>query len=174
VTCSRSSPVSVGFGSMTGRDPERITRVVLAALQRAGQRGVLLTGWGGLRAVDLPRDVFVADAAPHDWLFPRMAAVVHHGGSGTTAAGLRAGGPAVLVPFGGDQFLWGRRIHALNVGPAPIPRSQLNVERLAAALALACDAAARERAVALGERIRAEDGVGRAVEVVGARAGRPR
>lgn len=161
-------PVYVGFGSMTGRDPERIASITLEALARAGQRGVLATGWGGLRLGDLPRDVFTIDAVPHDWLLPHMAAVVHHGGSGTTAAGLRAGAPSILVPFGGDQYLWGRRVHALGVGPAPIVRPALTAERLAAGLRRATgDAEMRARAAALGECLRAEDGVARAVAVLG-------
>jgi sterol 3beta-glucosyltransferase len=160
-------PVYVGFGSMTGRDPERITGIVLDALRRSGQRGILLTGWGGIRPSDLPNDVLKIDAAPHDWLFPHMAAVVHHGGSGTTAAGLRAGVPSILVPFGGDQYLWGRCIHRLGVGPEPIRRKRLTVERLAAAIQLATsDESMQARAAALGEKIRAEDGVGQAVRIM--------
>jgi sterol 3beta-glucosyltransferase len=160
-------PVYVGFGSMTGRDPERIAAIVLEALRLSGQRGLLLTGWGGLSASDLPDGVFKIDSAPHDWLFPRMAAVVHHGGSGTTAAGLRAGVPSILVPFGGDQPLWGRCIRELGVGPSPIPRRKLTAERLARAIRLAVgDGAMRAKARALGEKIRAEDGVGQAVAII--------
>jgi UDP:flavonoid glycosyltransferase YjiC (YdhE family) len=160
-------PVCVGFGSMADGDAEQATAVVLKALAATGQRAVLLTGWGALSP---PRDrdrVFVTDAVPHDWLFPRAAALVHHGGAGTTAAGLRAGIPALVVPFAGDQFLWGRRLFALGVGPRPIPRRQLAAEPLAAALrALADDQAMRRRAAALGADIRAEDGVARAVRLI--------
>ena len=101
---------------------------------------------------------------PFDWLFPRVAAVVHHGGAGTTAASLRAGLPTIVVPFFLDQFYWGRRVFELGVGPRPIPRKRLEAETLAAALRLATgDAGMRERAAALSRRIRAEDGVARAV-----------
>ncbi|MCB9126030.1 MAG: hypothetical protein H6643_16160 [Caldilineaceae bacterium] len=107
------------------------------------------------------------DAAPHSWLFPRMAAVVHHGGAGTTAEGLRAGVPAVVVPFLFDQPFWGARIEALGVGPAPIPRKKLTAARLAGAIhRAASDAAMQARARACGEAIRAEDGVAGAVAVV--------
>src|SRR5690606_35862025 len=127
-------PVYIGFGSMAGRDPEAMTALVVEALALCGRRGLLLTGWGGLHAGAVPESIFVLDAAPHSWLFPRMAAVVHHGGAGTTAEGLRAGVPAVVVPFLFDQPFWGARIEALGVGPAPIPRKQLTAARLAGAI----------------------------------------
>ena len=160
-------PVYIGFGSMTGRNPEQMTDIVLEALKRSGQRGLLLSGWGGISVSNLPDHVFKVDSAPHDWLFPRMAAVIHHGGSGTTAAGLRAGVPSIIVPFGGDQFLWGRRIRALGIGPEPIPRKRLTAERLNRAIGMATDnQAMRQKAAALGERIRAEDGIGQAVAII--------
>ncbi len=161
-------PVYVGFGSMSSRDPERITGIVLDALRLAGQRGVIATGWGGINAADLPDDVFLLQSCPHDWLFPRMAAVVHHGGAGTTGAGLRAGVPAVTVPFFGDQAFWGRRVRALGAGPQPVPRRALRVDRLADAIRVAVThTPIRDRAAALGAHIRTEDGVGRAVAVIG-------
>lgn len=160
-------PVYVGFGSMSGRDPIRTTRTVVDALQQAGLRGVLASGWGGMTSVDLPGTVFHLDEVPHDWLFPRVAAVVHHGGAGTTAAGLRAGRPTVICSFFGDQPFWGRRVHELGVGSAPIPQKKLTAERLAAALReVTASPSVRVRAEALGERIRRDDGVARAVAVV--------
>lgn len=160
-------PVYVGFGSMNDRDPERVSGMVLDALRRAGLRGVLNTGWGGMSQTDTPDDVSVLHDIPHDWLFPRVAAVVHHGGVGTTAAGLRAGVPSVIVPFFGDQPFWAGRVHALGVGPAPLPRQRLSADRLAFALRIATtNQGMRARAAALGARLRAEDGVGAAVHVV--------
>ena len=162
-------PVYVGFGSVIiqERAAKRLTGIALEALTRTGQRGLLLTGWGGLVETDLPDDVLAIDFAPFDWLFPRMVALVHHGGMGTTAAGLRAGVPAVVVPFTADQPFWGRRIHQLGVGPRPIPRKKLTAEGLAEAIrAMTGDQGMRQRAARLGERVRAEDGVQRAVEVV--------
>jgi sterol 3beta-glucosyltransferase len=115
----------------------------------------------------VPDSVFVIDSVPHAWLFPRAAAVVHHGGAGTTAAGLRAGVPSVIVPFFGDQPFWGQRVAQLGVGPAPIPRRELTVERLAQAIHEAVtDPAMRQRAAHLGSNIRAEDGIARAVAVI--------
>jgi UDP:flavonoid glycosyltransferase YjiC (YdhE family) len=159
-------PVYVGFGSMTPRNAARLTRIALEALERAGQRGVLLKGWGALGEGELPPWAHVVDDVPHEWLFPRMAAVVHHGGAGTTGAGLRAGVPSILTPLGFDQPFWAGRVAALGVGPAPISRRSMSAPRLATAIAAAVnDGGMRERAAELGERIRAEDGVGRAVEL---------
>lgn len=160
-------PVYIGFGSMSNRDPEQTANLVVEALQRTGQRAVVLSGWGGLRKADLPESVFMIDSVPHAWLFPRVAAVVHHGGAGTTAAGLRAGVPSIIIPFFGDQPFWGWRIARAGVGPEPIARKSLSVERLAAALKIAVeDAEMRRKAEQLGEKIREEDGVGRAVQVI--------
>lgn len=162
---AREGPVvSIGFGSMTGEDPARFTASVLSAVRAAGLRAVLLSGWGGLASIPEADDMFVADAVPHDWLFPRVAAAVHHGGAGTTGAALRAGIPAIVIPFGADQPFWGGRVSALGAGPTPIPRRQLTSERLAAALSdTLADTAMRSRAAAFGAEIQAEDGVAAAV-----------
>lgn len=161
------APVYVGFGSMIPRDAETLTRVVIRALAKAGQRGVLMTGWAGLSQEDLPYDVFKTDSIPHDWLFPRMAAVVHHGGAGTTAAGLRAGVPSVVVPFFADQPFWAHRLHVMGVAPSPIPHKRLTEDRLASAIREATGKEEmRKRAAAVGEQIRTEDGVARAVEII--------
>ena len=160
-------PIFVGFGSMSPRNPEALTRVVVQALAHTGQRAILLSGWGELGGIDLPDTVFKLESAPFAWLFPRMAAVVHHGGAGTTSAGLRAGVPSIIVPFFADQPFWGRRVADLGVGPQPIPRKQLTADRLAQAIEIAVtDQAMRQRAAELGTKIRAEDGLARAVEVV--------
>lgn len=160
-------PVYVGFGSMAQRDPQRVTQVTLAALERAGLRAVFASGWGGLSASDLPETVLSIEAAPHDWLFPQVAAVVHHGGAGTTAAGLRAGKPSIVCSFFGDQAFWGARVHALGVGPRPVSVKKLNTDWLAQALTAATsDPTQRQRAADLGRDIQAEDGIGRAVDII--------
>jgi len=164
-------PVYVGSGSMPSHDPKQMAALATRALRLAGQRGLLFTGLGvagrGMQQPGSAEDVFSLESAPHDWLFPRMAAVVHHGGAGTTAAGLRVGVPSILVPIVADQLLWAQRAGALGVGPKPIPRSRLTAERLAEAITQAeNDPELRQRAAALGEKIRAEDGVGEALRII--------
>jgi UDP:flavonoid glycosyltransferase YjiC (YdhE family) len=160
-------PVYVGFGSMSSRNPEQTADLVLQALARTQQRAIILSGWSGLHKADLPDSVFMLDSIPFSWLFPRVAAIVHHGGAGTTAAGLRAGVPSVVIPFFGDQPFWGQRVAELGVGPEPIPRRKLTVERLAQAIQEALtDQTMRQRAANLGSKIQAEDGIARAVALV--------
>lgn len=160
-------PVYVGFGSMTSRDPVETSGLIVAALKQAGQRGVLLSGWGGLSAETLPDSVHLIRSTSHQWLLPQMAAVVHHGGAGTTAAGLRSGLPSVVVPFFGDQPFWADRVHKLGVGPQPIPRQALSAEKLARAIDRAVtDRAMRQQAATLGATIDAEAGVANAVRVL--------
>ncbi len=160
-------PVYIGFGSMASRRAEEMTQIALQALKQSGQRGLLASGWGGITQRDLPDDVFLIDSAPHNWLFPRMAAVVHHGGAGTTGAGLRAGVPSILVPHFGDQNFWGTTVNNLGVGTKPIPRKRLTASKLEAAIRRAVtDAGIIRRATTLGEQIRQEDGVASAVRVV--------
>lgn len=164
---SGAPPVYIGFGSMSNRDPRGTTRIMIEALRKTGQRGIIHSGWAGLHAEELPSEVYLLDSAPHGWLFPRMAAVIHHGGAGTTAAALRAGVPSAIVAHMGDQPYWGRRVYELGVGVAPIRRRQLTTERLTEMIhSLTGDAALRGRAAAFGGRIRAEDGVGNAVRLI--------
>ncbi len=160
-------PVYIGFGSMSSRKPEETTELVVKALEKTNQRALLFSGWGGLHREDLPDSVFMIDSVPHAWLFPHVAAVVHHGGAGTIAAGLRAGMPSIVIPFFGDQPFWGKRVHDLGVGPAPIPRSKLTVDRLAQAIQEAVtNKAMRQRAADLGAKIQTEDGIANAVELI--------
>jgi sterol 3beta-glucosyltransferase len=160
-------PVCVGFSSLVEDNPRRSTRVVLEALELSGQRAVLLSGWSGLGNVSLPKTTYCLNAIPHSWLFPKTAAVVHHGGMGTTAAGLRAGVPSVILPQMFDQPFWARRVEQLGVGVRCASFSKVTATELAAALdKVTTNTALRHRAAALGERIRAEDGVGQAVAVI--------
>jgi UDP:flavonoid glycosyltransferase YjiC (YdhE family) len=150
-------PVFVGLGSATVPDPARTSAEIVRALRRAGLRGVVQRGWADLTATG--DDILTVGEVPHSALFPRMAAVVHHAGAGTTAAGLRAGVPAVPVPIQFDERFWAARLVALGVAPCAVPLGRLSADALAAALVRATrDAGHRERAQALGVRIRAEDG----------------
>ena len=161
-------PVYVGFGSVG--NPTRAaqtTQLVIEALKRSGQRGVLATGWNAMTRVEEPvKDMFFLDSAPHSWLFPRMAAVVHHGGAGTTAAGFRAGVASVILPFGNDQFAWGRRTYELGVSARPIPQKNLTVENLSSAIRAALAPAVQSAASELGTKIRSERGAEKAAQIV--------
>ncbi|MCT9077998.1 glycosyltransferase [Streptomyces fulvoviolaceus] len=158
-------PVYVGLGSATVPDPERLSADIVRALRRAGLRGVIQQGWAGLAAEG--DDMLTVAEVAHSALFPRMAAVVHHAGAGTTAAGLRAGVPAVPVPIQFDGGFWSARLVALGVAPRAVPLRRLTTDTLASALARATrDAGYRERAQALGVRIRGEDGVAPVLEAV--------
>ena len=159
-------PVYMGFGSMSNKNPGATTQIMIDALQQSGKRGIIYSGWAGLNADNLPDDIFILDGAPHDWLFPRMAGVIHHGGAGTSAAGIRAGVPTTIVSHMADQPYWGRRVHELGVGAKFIRRHELTTERLTQAIHEMTDNPnITKNAVALGEKIRQEDGVAEAVKV---------
>jgi UDP:flavonoid glycosyltransferase YjiC (YdhE family) len=160
-----SAPVYIGFGSMTAKDPERRTSVVLDAVRRSGVRAVLSAGWAGLgRGLSLPPDCLLVGAVSHAALFPRCAAIVHHGGSGTTAAAALAGRPQVVVPHLLDQYYFSHRVAVAGLGPRPVPVNALSGPRLAAAIDQAChDTAITERAEAVGRKLQARDGLAEAV-----------
>ena len=164
---SRPGPVfSVGFGSMASQDPQALTLLIRGAARDAGVRLILISGWGGLVGTAGERDCCSVDAIPHDWLFARMAGVVHHGGAGTTGAAFLAGVPALVVPFTMDQPFWGQRVLALGTGPKPIPRSRLTRNNLAAAFGrMVEDQVMRRRAASLGILTRADNGVAKAVSI---------
>jgi sterol 3beta-glucosyltransferase len=158
-------PVFIGFGSMNNIAARKLTDIVLQALELTGQRGLLATGWGGMGDADLPDTAFRLEDVPHDWLFERVKAAIHHGGAGTTSASLRAGVPTLVVPFFADQPFWGWSVAELGVGPEPISPRSLGVEQLAGAIRrITSDRGMRARAAALGQRIRNENGIERAVE----------
>ena len=164
---SGSPPVYIGFGSMSNRNPEQTADLIIQALSRVKQRAILLSGWGGLQTTNLHESIFMIDSIPHSWLFPRVSAVVHHGGASTTAAGLNAGVPSVIIPFFGDQPFWGQRIADLGVGSKPIPRKKLTAERLATAIQeVVTNQDMRQRAAKLGEQIQTENGIESAVKII--------
>jgi sterol 3beta-glucosyltransferase len=163
-------PVAIALGAMSlggGPDALESVQLILDALRQAKVRAVV-QGWEeAIATLDLPATVYRLGAVPHSWLFQRVCAVVHHGGFGTTAAALRAGVPAVVIPHIIDQLFWGERVHVLGVGPAAIPRARLSVDHLAQALVQATrDQAMRARAAELGAQIRAERGIQHAVQLI--------
>jgi sterol 3beta-glucosyltransferase len=160
-------PVYIGFGSANPRDTRRLEAIAHEAVQSTGQRCVLSLGGGKPNPEAGSGAVFAADSIPHRWLFPRTCAVVHHGGAGTTGAGLRAGIPNILIPHTADQPFWANRVRRLGAGPAPISLGKLTAGRLVAAIDEALhDAAMRTRCQELGAEIDAEDGVEKAVRIV--------
>jgi len=153
-------PVYIGFGSIVVDDPDAMTKLIFEAVKMTGQRALVSKGWGGLGAdsLGIPEGVFMLGNVPHDWLFKHVSCVVHHGGAGTTAAGIALGKPTVVVPFFGDQPFWGTMIAKAGAGPLPIPYKHLTAEKLASAIMEALKPAALERAQELGKRMGSEKG----------------
>jgi UDP:flavonoid glycosyltransferase YjiC (YdhE family) len=153
-------PVYIGFGSIVVDDPNAMTKLIFEAIKKTGVRALVSKGWGGLGADELgvPDGVFMLGNVPHDWLFKHVSCVVHHGGAGTTAAGIALGRPTVVVPFFGDQPFWGAMIARAGAGPPPIPFKQLTADKLAEALLEALKPTTLERAQELGARIGEEKG----------------
>lgn len=158
-------PVCISFGSMINRKAEYIDQIVRKALRRTDNRGIILSGWSGIKQ-QASDDLFYLESAPHDWLLPKCKLVIHHGGAGTTSAGLRAGIPAIVIPFTADQPFWGNGVHAIGVGPKPILVKNISVKKIIQAIAEAESNALRERAQVVGQRIRSEDGVMVAIKLI--------
>jgi sterol 3beta-glucosyltransferase len=149
-------PVYVGFGSMFDKaDTEKVGRTVIEALTLAGKRGIL-GGMSGLN--NLPDNIITVENVPHTWLFPRMAAVCHHGGAGTSAAGFQAGVPSIIVPFALDQFAWAQRAYDLGIGSKPLPFRKFNAKGLAEAIRFATRPEICAKAIAIGQLITTENG----------------
>jgi sterol 3beta-glucosyltransferase len=162
-------PVYFGFGSMgdAASLADQTTEVVIKALKRSGQRGIFATGLNGMSRIEnFPEEVFILDSAPHSWLFPQVAAVVHHGGAGTTAAGLRAGVPSIIIPYSNDQFAWGRRVFELGVGSKPIPRKKLTAENLSDAINFVLTGEITATSKELGRKIQNENGSEKAAKII--------
>lgn len=166
--------VYVGFGSMGfGGSAEERGRLLVDALQEAGVRAVVSTGWGGVRP-EASDGIHLVGDVPHEQLFPLVDAVVHHGGAGTTAACLRAGRPTLICPMLGDQPFWGRRVHDVGAGPEPLPLRRARTRDLAERIRrLVGEVGFAQRAGELAARITQEDGTGEAVRILesGARTG---
>lgn len=159
-------PVYVGFGSMPSQDAELLTQHVVEALDKANQRGIIATGWSGLSSKDLPSQHFALESAPHSWLFQRCAAVVHHGGAGTTHEGLRWGRSSIICPVFGDQPYWAHLVAQLGAGPAPLRQKKITPDALARRLSQALEPAVRDRAEQVGLVLRQEGGARRAADII--------
>ncbi|TYT26627.1 glycosyltransferase family 1 protein [Luteimonas viscosa] len=157
-------PVYVGFGSMTGFDNARLLDAVVGAV--GGRRALFHPGWSGIDAAQLPANFHAVGHVPHDWLLPRTALAIHHGGSGTTHSACRAGVPSVIVPFAGDQFFWNARLRQAGVMRHALRGSTITAARLGEAIAFAGSEDARRQAASLGERMQGEDGCAEAVALV--------
>lgn len=159
-------PIYIGFGSIVVDDPDRFTAIIFEAVVKAGVRALVSKGWGGLGAGDVPPNVYLLDNSPHDWIFPRVSAVIHHGGAGTTAIGLKCGRPTMIVPFFGDQPFWAERIAKANAGYyEPVPYKRLTVDKLVDGIRVLLSPEIRKNAQKLAEGIAREgDGARNAVE----------
>jgi sterol 3beta-glucosyltransferase len=168
-------PLYIGFGSMTGKDPALLARMAVDAVTRTKQRALLASGWGAMArdAVDLPSSIFPIEDVPHAWLFPRVLAVVHHGGAGTTAAGLRAARPTLVTAFFGDQPYFGTRVWRIGAGPRPILKKQLTADTLARGIEdLLGTESYATRSAEIAERLATEDGAGTAADRIAAHVSR--
>lgn len=162
-----SAPIYIGFGSMRSYQPSETVELVEEALTQIGQRGILLVDPDAYSTHRRSDTLYLTNETAHDWLFPQMQAIVHHGGAGTTAASLRTGLPTVVVPSIAEQFFWGSLVARLGLGPYPISRTQLTARKLAQRLeAVLRNTEMKQRARELGKRLRSENGVERAVKVI--------
>jgi sterol 3beta-glucosyltransferase len=157
-------PIYIGFGSMAGLDRYRLMEALAAAV--AGRRVLLYPGWSRVDTSEPPKDFFVVGETPHDWLFPHMSMIVHHGGSGTTHSAVRAGVPSVVVPFAGDQFFWADRLEKLGIAGEPVMSKRIRSSAIAQCVAFADRDDVRARASQLGARMAAENGLGEAVNAI--------
>ncbi|KAJ7864969.1 hypothetical protein B0H14DRAFT_2574106 [Mycena olivaceomarginata] len=155
-------PVYIGFGSIVIDDPARMSSILLGAVHAIGVRAIISRGWSKLDGPPLPNVFYLGDC-PHEWLFQHVAAVVHHGGAGTTACGLLNGKPTTIVPFFGDQPFWGNMVAAAGAGPKPIHHKKLNVKTLATAIAFCLTPEAAAAARTIADKMRSESGVKTAV-----------
>ncbi|KXH29097.1 glycosyltransferase family 28 domain-containing protein [Colletotrichum simmondsii] len=154
-------PIYIGFGSIVVDDPKALTQLIFKAVEQAGVRAIVSKGWGGVGGGDdVPDNVYLIGNCPHDWLFKRVSAVVHHGGAGTSAAGIACGRPTVVVPFFGDQPFWGQMIARAGAGPAPVPFKEMTAETLAASITFALKPEVQVAVQQMAERIAEEDGAG--------------
>ena len=139
----------------------KLTKIVFDAIQKSGQRAIVSKGWGnlGVDEVDVPDNILVIESVPHDWLFRQVSCVIHHGGAGTTAAGLALGRPTIVIPFFGDQQFWGSIVARAGAGPVPIPHKHLTVDKLSDAIEMALKPSTQEKAKEIAKKMESDSGV---------------
>ncbi|KAJ6089633.1 UDP-glucuronosyl/UDP-glucosyltransferase [Penicillium canescens] len=152
-------PIYIGFGSIVVDNPVKLTKIIFEAVQKSGQRALVSKGWGNLGADEVPENILMIGNCPHDWLFRQVSCVIHHGGAGTTAAGLALGRPTIIIPFFGDQQFWGDIVARAGAGPAPIPHKHLNVQNLSHAIQKALEGSTLDRAQTIARKMQEESGV---------------
>ncbi|KAG5913175.1 hypothetical protein E4U61_007264 [Claviceps capensis] len=152
-------PIYIGFGSIVVDDADRFTELIFEAIEKAGVRALVSRGWGGFGRDEAPDNVFMLDNTPHDWLFPRVKACVHHGGAGTAAIGLKCGLPTMIIPFFGDQYFWGTMVGKSGAGPDPVPYKHLTSDKLAEGIKYLLTEEAKDAAGKIAEDIE-KDGDG--------------
>lgn len=162
------APIYIGFGSMKNINNFIITfEIIIKALEKTGQKAVVGLGWSNLNYTEpVPKNIYLVEAIAHTWLFPKMKLVIHHGGAGTTATGLTAGKPTIIIPHNADQPAWGQRVFELRVGSKPIRKTNLTAENLATAIDFALQPNIIENAKQLGQILRDENGVNKAVNII--------
>ncbi|KAF4335646.1 UDP-glucose sterol transferase [Fusarium beomiforme] len=156
-------PVYIGFGSIVLDNPERIIKIILDSAHATGARAIISKGWSDLAGSDQENVYWIGDC-PHEWLFQHVAAVIHHGGAGTTACGLRNGRPTTIVPFFGDQLFWGQMVANAGAGPNPIPHTELTVDNLSEAIRYCLSKKAATAAAIIANKMASEVGVRAAVQ----------
>jgi sterol 3beta-glucosyltransferase len=161
-------PIYIGFGSMKDVESFNVTfKMIAEALSATKQRAIVALGWSKLNYAEaIPENIFLIESIPHSWLFPKMKMLIHHGGAGTTAAGLTAGKPTIIIPHNADQPAWGLRVYEVGVGAKPIKKTKLTTDKLATAILYALQPAIITNAEKLGVELRKENGVEKAVGVI--------
>ncbi|CAM3463086.1 glycosyltransferase [Thalassospira profundimaris] len=161
---SQKNLIYIGFGSMPGNDPTAMAEMIAEAVSQAGVSAIVATGWGGMDNINWPANILAVREVPHDWLFPKVDIVIHHGGAGTCAAALRAGRPSIIIPFFGDQPFWAKRLHRLGVAPRPIKPAKLDAAMLARQIKTVLETPSyRNNAERLASKIANEDGITNAI-----------
>ncbi len=159
-------PIYIGFGSVHIKNPEKFTDIVIKASEKAGKRIVLSRGWTGLGNKNIPKNIFITDDTNHEALFPQMAGIIHHGGSGTTHMAAKAGVPQFIMPEMIDQFYWGNRIFQMELGPKPVSSKKITVNDLAIVLDQISNGKYRNNTKNFGEEIKKEDGISTIVDLI--------